>query len=354
MKNALLVYNPTSGSASGPELWLGALVHKLSTTGGYNVLVSSTTRQTTADNILHSVYQVESTSDGDSASLINKVENLDLIVAAGGDGTVRMLLHAVASHNLQIPIGIVPMGTGNLLARNLKIYEDNILIDQLDRSINIILKGKPQSIDLGIMNGQYFAAAAGVGPLSDAIIAPDRRDKETWKMLAYASSMMQTLTESPVLFDITADGESFRVPATGIFITNIADLGVGTLSDTASMHDGLLDLCILSPREFGDYVNYGFHFATPINAMTGGKAPYYVRKVKSVKIQAVKRIKPLGLLEAGISKIKSALGGKKQSPVTSDKLKAMIDGDAWGTTPIDIKIAPSAVRVLIAQEQEAL
>lgn len=347
MKNALLVYNPTSGSASGPDLWLGSVVHRLSTAGGYNVLVSATTAKTTADNILHSIYDI---APGDG-SLINQVAKLDLVVVAGGDGTVRMLLHAAASHNLETPVGIIPLGTGNLLARNLKIYDDNILTDQIDRAIGIILKEKAEAIDLGIMNGQYFAAAAGVGPLSDAIIAPDQRDKETWKMLAYASSMMQTLTEAPMPFQITADGEEFKVDATGIFVTNISDLGVGTLSDTASMHDGLLDLCILSPREFGDYLNYGFHFAAPQNVLSGGKAPYYVRKVKSLKIQALQRKRANKFFDAGLSRMRDIFTGKKtNSSQNAGALTAMIDGDACGTTPINIEVAPRAVNVIMRRQ----
>ncbi len=334
MKTALLIYNPKAGSASGPELWLGSVVHRLCSEGGYCVNTVATTKDTTPDNIL--------------SGHINPGEKseYDLIVGAGGDGTVRMLLHAVASQKIDIPVGIIPLGTGNLLARNLKIYEENLLSDPLEKAISILLSGSPMAIDMGIMNGHYFAAAAGAGPLSDAIVTPDSKDKETWKMLAYASSMVQTLTQAPIFFDIIADGEAFRIPASGIFITNIADLGVGMLSDSASMHDGLLDLCILSPREFTDYLKYGFHFAAPANAITGGKAPYYLRKVKKVEINVVKKMKGLNALETGMSKLKGFFTGKTPAVVSGQKVIAMIDGDAAGTTPMTISVAPLAVRVI--------
>lgn len=331
MKKVLIIYNPTSGSAAGPELWLGSVVHRLCLDAG-TVTVVSTTHGTTPENIL--------------PEDINP-RNTDLIVAAGGDGTVRMVLHCLASRQLPIPAGIIPLGTGNLLARNLKIYEETLLVDPIEKAIDILLKGSPMAIDLGIMNGQYFAAAAGAGPLSDAIITPDRRDKENWKMLAYAGSMVQTLGKAPVLFRIEADGEVFKISATGIFVTNIADLGVGSLSETASMNDGLLDLCILSPREFSDYLKYGFHFAASASAITAGKAPYYVRKVRDLTISVVKRMRPLSILEAGLNEITNKLMGKGASRTVGQNVTAMIDGDAWGNTPMQIGIAPLAVRVIV-------
>ncbi|MBS2011019.1 MAG: NAD(+)/NADH kinase [Cyanobacteria bacterium SZAS TMP-1] len=330
MRKVLIIYNPTAGSASGPELWLGACIHKLCNSGGYIVTTLSTRVETTADNLF------ESTGT-----------DFDCIVAAGGDGTVRMVLHGVSNCKLDIPVGIIPLGTGNLLARNLRIFEENLLIDPIEKAIDIILKGSSVKIDLGSMNGHYFAAAAGCGPLSDALITPHRRDKENWKMLAYAGSMMQTLAEPPMHFNVTADGENFHVTASGIFITNIADLGVGMLSETASMHDGLLDLCILAPKEFTDFVHYGFHFAAgSATSLTGGKAPYYLKKVREVEIDLVKKRRPLSFLQREFNALKYTLSGKRPKAIHSGKAQAMIDGDACGQLPMTVKVIPDAVRII--------
>jgi diacylglycerol kinase family enzyme len=311
-------------------LWLGACVHRLCH-GGRNIITTLGTRkETTPDNLFDDVGT-----------------GFDTVVAAGGDGTVRMVLHAVASRSLSIPVGIIPLGTGNLLARNLRIFEENLLIDPIEKAIDIILKGEPALIDLGVMNGHYFAAAAGCGPLSDALVAPLRRDKENWKMLAYAGSMVQTIGDPPMHFSVTADGEHFQITATGIFITNIADLGVGMLSESASMHDGLLDLCILSPKEFTDYVHYGFHFAAgSANPMTGGKAPYYVRKVKKVTIDLVKKRRPMSFLQKEMSNLKYVITGKKPASNRTGQAVAMIDGDSCGFLPMEIDTVQDAVRVI--------
>jgi diacylglycerol kinase (ATP) len=330
MRKVLLIYNPTAGSASGPELWLGACIHKLCNSGNFAVTSIATRRDTTPENLLEHCGTA-----------------FDLIIAAGGDGTVRMVLHAVASLKLGIPVGIVPLGTGNLLARNLRIFEENLLIDPIEKAIDIILKGESSLIDLGLMNGHYFAAAAGCGPLSDALITPHRRDKENWKMLAYAGSMMQTLAEPPMHFSVTADGEHFQITAAGIFVTNIADLGVGMLSESASMHDGLLDLCILAPKEFTDFVHYGFHFATgSANPITGGKAPYYVRKIKTVSIDTVKKRRPLSFFQKELAAFKYGLTGKRPKLSSTGQAMAMIDGDPCGRLPITIETVPNAVRLV--------
>jgi len=329
MRKVLIIYNPAAGSASGPELWLGACIHRLCS-GGYIVTTLSTARDTTPDNLF-----------------VFAGTAFDLIVAAGGDGTVRTVLHAVASQKLEIPVGIVPLGTGNLLARNLRIFEENLLVDPIEKAIDIILKGESIFIDLGLMNGHYFAAAAGCGPLSDALVTPGRRDKENWKMLAYAGSMVQTLAEPPMHFSVTADGENFQITASGIFITNIADLGVGMLSESASMHDGLLDLCILAPKEFTDFVHYGFHFATgSVSPITGSKAPYYVRKVKRVEIDMVKKRRPLSYLQKEFNALKYTLTGKRPSGNISGQPKAMIDGDSCGQLPMVVEVVPQAVKVI--------
>jgi len=126
------------------------------------------------------------------------------------------------------------------------------------------------------------------------------------------------------------------------------------LSESASMDDDLLDLCILSPREFGDYLKYGFHFAAGSGGITGGKAPYYVKKVKTAEIEIVPRRRPLSFIEQGFNQLKYALTGQHEGRSPQNQGLAMIDGDACGMTPMHIESAPQAVQVVVptqAQQQ---
>jgi diacylglycerol kinase family enzyme len=270
--------------------------------------------------------------------------DIDLIIAAGGDGTIRFVLGAVAEAKSAVPVGLLPMGTGNQLCRNLGVYDENLLVDTLHESLQIIFTGEPRRIDLGLMNGEYFCVAAGAGPLSDAILLPEQLEKANWKMLAYAGSVIQTFGLEPVVFKITLPTETFKIAAAGLFVTNIADLGVGTLSETAEINDGLLDLCILNPTEFQDYLELGFRFA---GGFVSGQAPYYIRKITNVTIEATNEPIRLSRLQKVRRGVMSFFGGATQpSRRIEKKVTAMIDGDACGMTPMVISVVPHAVNVM--------
>ncbi|MDR3614699.1 MAG: diacylglycerol kinase family protein [Candidatus Obscuribacterales bacterium] len=329
MAHALVVYNPVAGTAADPDLWLGTVVHRLAEK--YTTTVFPTTAKMKPSEIFSAIK-----------------DDIDLVVAAGGDGTIRFALSAVASSGLDVPVALLPLGTGNQLARNLGIYKESIFVDTLHESMNVAMNGRKLKIDLGLMNGEHFCVAAGCGPISDAILMPEAQDKANWKMLAYASSMIQSIALPPVVFKISLPDEVFQVSASGLFVTNVADLGVGTLSETADVTDGLLDLCILNPKEFGDYIELGFRFG---GGFVGGKAPYYVKKVQAVTVEVMHRRGPLSQFQ----KIRHRLLSFVQpevAPVTTSSatITAMIDGDEAGTTPMKIKVAPQAVTVLVPQQ----
>ncbi len=326
-KTALVIYKPVPNQAVSPEMWLGDVVHKLATEGGYQVKVFATGPDMSFKDITAEDFA-----------------GCDLVIAAGGDGTIRLVLGALAHWKCAIPVGLLPLGTGNQLARNLSIYEEHLLSDPLEQALNVILHGEPRAIDLGIMNGEYFAVAAGAGPFSDAVIHPDSQEKAAWKMLAYASAMVQSFALPPVVFTVVADNETFRVAASGIFVTNIADLGVGTLSESAELDDGLLDLCILDPREFTDYMELGFRFA---GGFVGGKAPYYIRKVKELMLDVQPVRSRMSQFQKFGHKMRAAFRGVQPEPVPIQQtITAMIDGDPCGHTPMNITVAPRAVQVL--------
>lgn len=296
--NSVLIYNPRSGSALDRDLWLGTIIDKICTHLKYSVMVHATTPDTSPADILQSFLTAEP----------------ELVVAAGGDGTIRHILGSLSETNVAIPVGIVPFGTGNQLARNLKIYQEALFVDPLQHAIDVMAARRTKCIDLGKMNGHYFCVAAGAGPLSDAILIPTQEEKQNWGVLAYVGSMLQTVASAPVNFRITADGDTFTVKALGVIVTNVGDMGFATMSEGARLNDGLLDLCIVTLAEFSDYVKLGFQVASAVLA-TG--APFYIRNVRDVTIES--------------------LG----APVTAN-----VDGDACGTTPMHIQVVPKAVNII--------
>jgi diacylglycerol kinase (ATP) len=325
-RTALVIYNPTAGAAADMDLLLGAVTHNLCTHGEYIVTVRQTIRDMNSQQAVELI-----------------TPDCDLVVAAGGDGTVRLVLGAVSQRSPGTPVALIPVGTGNQLARNLNIYQENILTDPLAEAIATMLNGEKVRIDLGVMNNEYFCVAAGAGPLSDAVITPTRQEKANFRMLAYVGSMIQTFASPPVVFNVRIGATKFPVSASGLFITNVADLGVGTLSESAHLSDGLLDLCIMNPTEFADYIELGFRFA---GMFVGGEAPYYIRKVASVDIDVIETESQLSGIQAIAHKVRTTLSGQPDTLPKYAKVMAMIDGDASGTTPMHVEVKPDAVTVL--------
>lgn len=297
-RKALLVYNPESGPPTVRGAWLGEIVDKFCKELNFEVMVRATRAGMTSAEIVD-----------------EKSDDLDLIVGAGGDGTIRLVLGALADAGSDIPAAIIPFGTGNQLARNLGIYEENLLVDPVEVALHAIEEGRSRRIDIGKMNGHPFCVGIGAGPLSDAVAAPSKEDKANWGIMAYVGSMLQTIVSPPVELTVTADGDTFDVKASGLFVTNVGNLGITTVSETAELDDGLLDLFIITLGELNDYVTLGFRFAT---SFLGGEAPYYLKKVSKVRVSS-------------------------RFP-----LAANVDGDFLGTTPMNVEVVPRAVRVICA------
>lgn len=296
---SVLIYNPRSGAAVDRDLWLGTIVDKLCASLKHSVLIGATATGATPTDILQGFLSLSP----------------ELVIAAGGDGTIRHILGELAGEHIDIPVALIPFGTGNQLARNLKILEEDLFHDSLQHAVDVIARGRLKKIDLGIMNGHYFCVAAGAGPLCDAILTPTQEDKESWGMLAYVGSVIQTVTTPAVPFRVTADGDSFEVKALGVIVSNVGDMGFAKISGGAKLDDGFLDLCIITLGEFGDYVRLGFDLASSVLM---GDTPFYVRRARSIIIESL----------AG--------------PVVAN-----LDGDPVGTSPMHIEVVPKAVNVLV-------
>lgn len=325
-KQILLVYNPTARSQTHAEEWLGHFVSELTKDGEYLVTLYPTTAETTAKHLV---------------PLLKPP--LDLVIAAGGDGTIRFALAALAEAKSAIPAALMPLGTGNVLARNLGIVAEKFFANPLENALDVITNGIPMRIDMGMMNGEYFAGMAGAGPLSDAFVFPARQLKTKFKMLAYATAMVNTMAERPVVFKITTGGRSFCVQASGVFVTNVEDLGLGKTADSSLLQDGMLELQILDPANFNDYVQIGFRFA---GGQVDSNKPHYVLKVKEAVIEVVPRRGLRSAFQNIAQRVRRTLT-KSTGGQRSDRVTAMIDGEEAGTTPMRITVIPGAVNVLV-------
>ncbi|MFJ3404650.1 diacylglycerol/lipid kinase family protein [Promicromonospora sp. NPDC090134] len=175
-----------------------------------------------------------------------------VVVAAGGDGTVRAVAEHLAQSGADVELGIVPLGTGNLLARNL-----GVPLTGAAAAFRRVLRGRPRTIDVGWLEldldggtrRHAFAVMAGFGLDAHMITETDDdlKDKVGW--LAYVESLGRALTASGTLdVRITADGQVLeRGSAHTLLVGNCGMLQGGiTLLPDADPGDGELDLLVLS------------------------------------------------------------------------------------------------------------
>lgn len=202
-------------------------------------------------------------------------DGIDLVVAVGGDGTVRGCAEALADTG--VPLGIVPLGTGNLLARTMRIPShpgealDIALAPEAARSpVAGYPHGDPHGarrthwgrhpqgagqpravtrrIDLATADGAPFTAMAGMG--LDAAVVAATRLKHQFGWLAYALSGAAHLADPPARFTIRLDdGPPIVRTARSVVVGNSGLLPGGfSLLPDARLDDGLLDVAILAPH----------------------------------------------------------------------------------------------------------
>jgi YegS/Rv2252/BmrU family lipid kinase len=205
------------------------------------------------------------------------VDGADLVIVCGGDGTVREVCAELAGTG--IPVGIVPAGTGNLLARNLDIPLF------IRAAIDIALTGQDRAIDMVEVTGDgiektHFMVMAGMG--FDAAIMEgvneDIKKKVGW--LAYVLSALKSLMFPPAKVEISIDGAAWTTHrARTIVVGNVGYLQAGMpLLPDATIDDGQLDVVLLYPQRFWSWLPLAFRVLTKrphtddtINRMTGRK-----------------------------------------------------------------------------------
>ncbi len=194
---------------------------------------------------------LETTADDPGVGMCEKAvaEGCDVVFLCGGDGTVMAAVTALAGGD--IPLAILPAGTGNLLARNL----DLPLSDE-ERSLRIGIAGRTVRIDVGVCEGRKFAVMAGLG--FDAAIMRDAPEglKKAVGWPAYVVSAAKHLRGRGIRVAITVDGgEPMHRRVRTVVVGNVGKLQAGIpLLPDARADDGHLDVVVIAPRNVVDWV----------------------------------------------------------------------------------------------------
>ena len=203
----------------------------------------------------------EPDDSGTGMATAASVAGADLVMVCGGDGTVREVCAELAGTG--IPVGIIPAGTGNLLARNLAIPL------YLRAAIDVALTGQDRAVDMVEVSGDgmedsHFLVMAGMG--FDAAIMDgvneDLKKRVGW--IAYVLSGLKALMYPAVKVQISVDGAAFtKHRARTIVVGNVGTLTAGMpLLPDAQIDDGLIDVVLLHPQRFWSWLPLAFRVLT--------------------------------------------------------------------------------------------
>ncbi len=185
----------------------------------------------------------------------------DIVVVAGGDGTVRVVCSEMAGTG--VPVGVIPTGTGNLLARNLAVPLGH------DLALDTVLHGQDRAIDIVRIDGDElaptrFVVMAGLG--LDAAIMAGAHDalKARIGWPAYVVAGARQLRYPAVRVDISVDrAPPVRRRARTVVIGNVGSLQAGIpLLPDALIDDGVLDVVVIAPRRLFGWVGLAIRVLT--------------------------------------------------------------------------------------------
>ncbi len=181
-------------------------------------------------------------------------DGAELVVVCGGDGTVRTVCAELAGTG--IPVGVVPAGTGNLLARNLALPL------YLNGAVEVALNGQDRAIDLvrvsgdGIAEGEHFLVMAGMGFDAAIMEGANEQIKARVGWLAYVVSGARNLMFPAVRVEVRVeDGPWTKHRARTVVVGNVGFLQAGLpLLPDAVIDDGRLDAVLVNPRRSRHWV----------------------------------------------------------------------------------------------------
>jgi diacylglycerol kinase (ATP) len=221
-----IVVNPSARSGRGPRL-LHALAATLPSPAPLEWVVSRS-----AAHLRDLVAEAESAGPGE----------YEAIAVAGGDGSVRNALAALGRGN-QLPLGVVPIGSGNDFAHDLGIPRDPA------SALRLLTEGVPRPVDVGRLGaaGARYCCVASVGLDEVALDVVHNSGLPRCKALNVAAALWALFTYRPRPLRITWQGGSFEDEVMFAAVTNTRGYGGGFLiSPGASVTDGALDLCIVA------------------------------------------------------------------------------------------------------------
>jgi diacylglycerol kinase (ATP) len=253
--------------------------------------------------------------DGRRLATEAREQGFDVLVCYGGDGTAMQVAAGIVGSG--IPMGIIPGGTGNLLAGNLRLPRNPA------KAARALLTARPRAIDLGVVERpdgvHYFAVASGAGFDARLMAGTGADAKRRWKFGAYVARAIATLGEvRSVRHRITVDGVPHDVGSSMLLVLNCSEIipPFVRLGKNVAPDDGWLDVVALRADSVVESAQAVFQVLT---GRTNGRV--WWGRGRAVRVEV--------------------LDGPPE-PV-------QVDGEVVGGTPFEARLLPGALQVLVSR-----
>ena len=243
-------------------------------------------------------------------------ERVDVVVVFGGDGTTMQA--AAALVGTDVSLGVIPGGTGNLLAGNLRIPASP------ERAARALVTGRPRPFDLGRMQRpdglHYFAVACGAGYDARVMAGTASEHKRRWGMAAYVATTLRYIGEiRSAAHVITIDGVEYDANAAMVLVANCGEVIPPFVRLRAGIRpdDGQLDVVVMRANSFGQSVRAVWELLREPTAPGGDDTLVGYASGREIRVES--------------------------EPVQPVQL----DGEAGGVTPFTATVVPGASRIMM-------
>jgi len=244
-----------------------------------------------------------------------RAEKFDVLVSYGGDGTAMQIASGIVGTG--IPLGLVPGGTGNLLAGNLRLPRNAA------KAARVLLTARPYAIDLGVSDRSdgphYFAVASGTGFDAELMAETSAAAKRRWKFGAYVARAVTKLSGvRSAHHRITVDGEAHEVGAAMLLVLNCGEIipPFIRLGKDIAPDDGWLDVVAIHADGIGQSVAAVWDL---FRGSANGAGRVWWGRGKTIRVEVI----------------------------GDPPRRVQLDGEVVGDTPFEARILPGALTVLV-------
>jgi YegS/Rv2252/BmrU family lipid kinase len=244
-------------------------------------------------------------------------DGVDVVAVFGGDGTTMQAAAALVGSD--VALGIIPGGTGNLLAGNLRIPPSAA------RAADVLVRGRSRRLDLGRMSRdggtQYFAVACGVGMDARVMAGTASEHKRRWGMGAYVATTLRLIAQvRSSTHHVTVDGVEYDANAAMILVANCGEVipPFVRLKSGIRPDDGLLDVIALRADSLGQSVRAVWDLLREPEVHGGPGTFVGYARGEEITISTPEGPEPVQL-----------------------------DGESAGDTPFTATVVPGAIRIMV-------